>query len=121
MANVVLDAKLAPNNLADPRTGPEVRRIARTASTLEQTSLKLAPLTSIDLWRTPGCRLRFDGIMARFKKARLPSADRPAVDLELSGYVDWLKPLFKKTDSNKTATFKLRRAAEWSHAQRLGH
>ena len=119
--DVVFDPKPLADQIGDPRTGPEIRRIAGPLCAPQKLALQLSFAAGIETWRPPGSGLSLDRALPSFEKAGFPSAHRTAVDLQFSGDVDGLKPLFKQADGVQATIFELRRAAEWSHAQRLGH
>ena len=119
--DVVFNPELLAKQIGDPGTGPEIRRISRSLCAPQKLALQLPLASGIEARRPSGSRLGLDRAFSRFEEAGLPPAHGAAVDLQLSGNIDRLEPLFKKADGMKAAIFELRWAAKWSHAQRIGH
>ena len=119
--DVIFDLELLAKQVGDPGTGPEIRWIARSLCAPQQLALQLPLAPDIEARRPSGSRLGLDRALPRFEETGLPSAHGTEVDLQLSGNIDRLEPLFKQADGVQAAIFELGWAAEWSHAQRIGH
>ena len=121
MIDMVFDSEPSLDQIANSGAGPQIRRKPHALRPFEKASLKLSFLFGGQFGRPAGSRARFDPGLSLLKEARLPAADGAAVHLHSLGDVYGRKSLFKQSNGFETTLFKLRWAAEWSHAQRIGH
>ena len=119
--DVVFDPEPLVNQIGDPRTGPEIRGVARSLCALQKFTLQASLAAGVEARRPPRSRLSLDCAFPGFEETRLPSAHGAAVNLQLSGNIDRLESIFKQADGVKATVFELFWAAQWSHAQSIGH
>jgi hypothetical protein len=119
--DMILNGEPSLDQVANSGTSPQIRREPSALRAFEQAPLELPFLTGGQFGRSAGSWPSFDSVLTALQKTRLPAADGATVHFHSLGDVYGRKSLLKQCDGLETTVLELRWAAEWSHAQMIGH
>lgn len=120
MIDMVADAKFSLDDSSDAWASPEVGGIAGFLRAAQQQAAQPTAIADIQFVRPAGRLPGFQRLASPLAIARLPPANRTAIDTKLPGDIYRGHAPIKQRDGAQTALFEMLWASSGSHAQSLG-